>query len=53
METLGQANINSPFVVVLRHDGFSVILVFIKNLQNASIKNVVQSSRNLAQMIYR
>ena len=32
--------------VVLRHDGFSAILVYVKNLQNDSpITNVVQSSQ--------
>ena len=33
-------------VVILRHDGFSAILVYVKNLQNATT-NLVQSSQNL------
>ena len=41
-------------VFVLRHYGFCAILVYVKNLQNASlVTNAVQSSRNLAQMIFR
>ena len=47
LESLGKA-------VVLRHDGFSAILVYVKNIQNATpITNCVQSSRNLAQMMVR
>ena len=53
-DSLSQAEFNAPYVVVLHHDGFSAILVYVKNLENASpITNLVHSSRNLAHMIFR
>ena len=54
LEALVQAEFKAPYDVILRYDGFSAILVYVKNLQNAtSITNFVQSSRNLAHMIFR
>ena len=53
LDSLVQAKFNAPYDVVLCHDRFSAILVYVKNLQNAtSITNCVQSSRNLAHMIF-
>ena len=54
LDSLNQAKFNAPYDVVLRHDRFSAILVYVKNLKNAtSITKLVQSSRNLAHMIFR
>ena len=44
VDSLIQAEFNAPYVVI---NGFSAILVYVKNLQNASlVTNAVQSSRN-------
>ena len=54
LDSLGQAEFNAPYPVILRHDGFSAILFYVKNLQNATpITDFVQSSRILAHMIFR
>ena len=54
LESLGQAEFNAPYDVILRHDGFSAILVYVKNLQNVShITHFVQSSPHLAHMLIR
>ena len=54
LESLGQAEFNAPYDVVFRREGFSAVLVYVKNLQNATpITNVVQSSQHFAQMIFR
>ena len=54
LESLGQAEFNAPYDVILRHDKLSAILVYVKNLQNVShITHFVQSSPNLAHMLLR
>ena len=54
LDSLIQAEFNALYVVDLRHAGFSTILVYVKNLQNASpVTDFFQSSRNLAHMTVR
>ena len=54
LESLGQAEFNAPYDVILRQDRFSAILVYVQNLQKASHPtNFDQSSRNLADMFIR
>ena len=54
MSSLGQVEFNAAYDVILHHDRFSAIVVYVKNIQNTSSStDFVQSSRNLAQLMFR